>query len=756
MTEKVTKNGYRAGVDGRLMVTLCVLLAVIMTVVLWYRAQEDAVFHPRRGQGQDFNVLLITLDTTRMDSLGCYGHPVIQTPHIDALAREGARFTQCSSSAPITLPSHASIMTSTYPFVHRARNNGRYLIDKSNLTLAELLKTNGYTTGAEVAAYVLNAMWGLDQGFDSYRGVEKGSQQSATSMENLEGWQSQKADVVCNRATEWLQQNGLHRFFLWVHFFDPHLPLTPPKKFEAQYDDPYLAEIAFVDEQIGRLMGELRRMKLDKHTLVVLTADHGEGRGQHREDTHAYYIYDSTMSVPLVFWCPAVIPAGRWIDCQVRTVDIAPTVLALLGMAEQPGFQGRSLLPLLAGETTDLGLGAYGESVLAHETHGYGQLWFYRADGWKYIHAPAAELYDLSTDPGETVNIAARHPDRVADMRRQLEGLIARSVSRIATGKDTTQLDPKVIENLAALGYIGGFVPPSAKNELDHFLANRGPDPKDHIDTFIKSVRAEDLVHAGHDDQGRDIFRELIAAEPTNPHLRMWMSFNLSKDGQSMAQLAESLEHFEVLLRLQPDNGLAHFRMGLALVQLGRHQESLDHLQRAVEVMPQKVYAYEYLAVALAQVGKTGQAEDRFRQALALGTAGRITYTGLADIAQQEGRWHEAAEILRDGLIHLPKSAPILNNLAWLLATAPVEEIRDGNEAIRLAEFARQLLGSDEPSILDTLGAAYAETGEFELAVGAARRAVKLLESAGFSELAKQVRSRLDAYEAHQPYREGS
>lgn len=390
MTEKITKNGYRAGVDGRLMVTLCVFLAVVMTVVLWYRAQEDTVFHPRLGQGQNFNVLLITLDTTRMDSLGCYGHPVIQTPHIDALAREGARFTQCSSSAPITLPSHASIMTSTYPFVHRARNNGRYLIDKSNLTLAELLKTNGYTTGAEVAAYVLNAMWGLDQGFDSYRGVEKGSQQSATSMENLEGWQSQKADVVCNLAMEWLQQNGLHRFFLWVHFFDPHLPLIPPKKFEAQYDDPYLAEIAFVDEQIGRLMGELRRMKLDKHTLVALTADHGEGRGQHREDTHAYYIYDSTMSVPLVFWCPAVIPAGRRIDCQVRTVDIAPTVLALLGMAEQPGFQGRSLLPLLAGETTDLGLGAYGESVLAHETHGYGQLWFYRADGWKYIHAPAA------------------------------------------------------------------------------------------------------------------------------------------------------------------------------------------------------------------------------------------------------------------------------------------------------------------------------------------------------------------------------
>ena len=297
---------------------------------------------------RDLNVLLISIDTLRADHLGCYGHPVIRTPNIDRIAAEGTLFEQCTTPAPITLPAHTSLMTGTYPFTHGVRDNARFHVHEDNVTLAEVLRDAGYVTGAQIAAYVLNREFGLDQGFDTYEDVETARRTRLAATDPAAS--ERKAEVVCDGACGWLREHVGDRFFLFVHFFDPHSAYDPPGRFAAQYKNRYLGEIGYVDEQIGRLLGVLDELDLTRRTLLILTADHGEGLGEHGEDTHAHYVYDATLSVPLIFRCAGLVPAGRRVGAQVRLVDVAPTVPAMLGLPPLRDADGASLLPLLSGD----------------------------------------------------------------------------------------------------------------------------------------------------------------------------------------------------------------------------------------------------------------------------------------------------------------------------------------------------------------------------------------------------------------------
>ncbi|MFH0983035.1 MAG: sulfatase-like hydrolase/transferase [Planctomycetota bacterium] len=736
---------------------LLAIVAAVVGVGLWrswggrgWGASTSAL----AGAAKDFNVLLITLDTTRADCLGCYGHPVVRTPHIDALAKEGVRFTQCTTAAPITLPSHSSIMTATYPFVHRARNNGRYLADEGNVTLAEMLRPAGYATGAEVGAYVLAAIWGLNQGFDSYRSEKVGGGERR-EPERPAKEQSVPADDVCDRALEWLGQHGSQRFFLWVHFFDPHMPWTPPERFARQYTDPklggYYGEIAFVDEQVGRLLGELGRMGLAERTLVVLTADHGEGLNQHRELTHTYFVYDSTMRVPLMMRCPGRIPADRVVEAQVRTADIAPTVLALLGLPAKADAQGASLLPLVEGRTKDPELGAYGESVSAHEAFGYARLWTYRAGGWKYIHAPTPELYDLGGDPGEENNLADRYPQRVKALRKRLEAVIAAGLALGAQVDRVEQLDAAAVSKLAALGYAGGYVPAESRDELELFHEFAGPDPKEHIDQYAQYMEARAWAGAQQPEKAAALLKQLTAAEPDAPEFHALLAEQLRLLGQWQDAAAE----YAVLLELQPDSGLAHYQMGKVLGELGRSEESVKHLRIAAAAMPEYADAQAYLALGLAQSGQAKEAERSFQRALEIEPGHEDAVVGLGDLLHARGRSEEALAVLRQGLDHRPERVQLANNLAWFLATLPEAELRDGAEAVRVAEGICAQAGDAGPELLDTLAAAYACAGRFEEAVRTARRALDLSLSAKNSALAEEIRGRLALFEAGRPYRQG-
>jgi len=342
-----------------------------------------------------FNILLITIDTIRADHLGCYGYQKIKTPHIDQLAKEGVLFEKAFSPIPITLPSHTSILTGTYPTFHGIRNNGTYAVSESAETLSELLKNKGYTTAAFVSSYVLDKRFGLDQGFDVYDDTL--SQQGEQKL----GDKERQAESVTQAAIRWLKEIKSAKFFLWVHYFDPHEHYQPPPPFCDEYAGRlYDGEIAYTDHWLGELLKTLQQTSLAENTLIVLTGDHGEGLGDHQERTHGIFIYDTTLHIPLIFTCPQLLPKSMRIKSLVRLIDIAPTILAIAGNKPFKDMQGVSLLPLMQGKTNNLDLILYCESFYPQYSHNWSPLVGLRTEKWKYIEAPMKELYRIDRDPG--------------------------------------------------------------------------------------------------------------------------------------------------------------------------------------------------------------------------------------------------------------------------------------------------------------------------------------------------------------------
>lgn len=340
----------------------------------------------------DLNLLFITMDTTRADRLACYGEQGVATPSLDRLAAGGVQFDQAIAAAPLTLPAHSTIFTGEPPPRHGVRDNGGYTLDAKRVTLAEVLARGGWRTGAFVGAFVLDSKWGLDQGFDRYADDFDLTKYASISLGDV----SRPGSQVVDRALEWLNQQGDRRFFAWLHFYDPHTPYDPPEPFRTQYAGrPYLGEIAYMDAQIGRVLGWLRDRGLDDRTIVVAMGDHGEGLGQHREASHGFFVYDSTLRVPLLIRAPYDRLAHRRVPAVVRSEDVLPTVLDLLGQPVPPESKGTSLVPLMTGASADLNLDAYSESYYARYHYGWSELRALRAGRFKLIAAPRPELYDL-------------------------------------------------------------------------------------------------------------------------------------------------------------------------------------------------------------------------------------------------------------------------------------------------------------------------------------------------------------------------
>jgi choline-sulfatase len=728
------------------------VVGVVLGGLLWLggckKAEEpgkSAVSKP------SLNVLLITLDTTRADALSCYGHPVVKTPALDKLAAEGALFAQCTSCVPITLPSHASILTGTYPFIHGTRLNSRPFADEGNVTLSEILKQAGYVTGAEVSAFVLNAMWGIDQGFDTFGDVGMRPTPGEAVRDEPAGWglvNSEPADRMCERAIGWLEEHASAPFFLWVHFFDPHFPYEPPEPFKSQYENPYLGEVAFMDQQVGRLLDRLKALGLEGKTLVAVVGDHGEAFTQHREGTHSYFVYDSTLEVPLIFRCPGKIPAGRRIPAQVRTVDVVPTILDLLGMGPKPDAQGVSLLPLMSGSEADLDLAAYGETMSPHLELGYAQLRCLRAGGWKYIHAPTPELYNLVDDPGESVNVAEQHPDIVAALRERLRELIAEPSSVASEGPTEQPLDQVTVERLASLGYLARATGDDVGDELQGFAELKGADPKTRIGQHIKFMMARAHLAEGAPEKAVELLESLVQEEPDNPGAFALLAQLYRRAGR----LTEAVEAYQRVLALRPDDAVIRLDAGRLLGELGRIDDAVEQLRQVAQEMPKYPDAHAYLALALAKQGQWAAAIEGFERALALDPGHEEARVGLSGVFEARRQPRDAAQVLREGLRLRPDCVKLANNLAWLLATASDRELRDGAEAVRLAEGIVERRGDDDPAILDTLAAAYAEAGRFADAVRTARRAVELASSADQPDLSAEIAERLKNYEAHQPY----
>jgi arylsulfatase A-like enzyme len=348
------------------------------------------------------NVLLVTLDTLRADRVGSYGYTAAQTPALDGLAARGARFASATTTTPLTLSAHTSLFTGTFPTFHAVRDNTGFHVEDSLTTMAEVLKARGYRTGGFVGAFVLDARWGIAQGFDDYFDDFDLTEDVGPGLDAI---QRRGADVV-DRALAWLGQPSEQPFFGWVHLYDPHTPYAAPaeyaSRFPATRDGAYDAEVAYTDAQVARLLAALDAAGRRDDTLVVVLSDHGEQLGEHREQSHGFFVYDATVQIPLIVAGPGVSP--RVVPDQVRIIDVMPTVLDLVGVALPDGVHGTSLRPALDGQRQELL--AFSESWYPRFHYGWSELQAVRDGAFKFILAPARELYDVAKDPGELTNLA--------------------------------------------------------------------------------------------------------------------------------------------------------------------------------------------------------------------------------------------------------------------------------------------------------------------------------------------------------------
>ncbi len=655
--------------------------------------ESSSATSPNNFREPPLNVLLITVDTLRADALGAYGQKRATSPNLDRLAREGVVFLQAMSSAPSTLPSHASIMTAKHPYAHGARANAGYILPKENETIAEILRQNGYRTGAETAATVISHFTQLNQGFDHYRDLSSGDitrksisvSREDGSVDRLEVNERLATDIT-DFGIEFLRENQSNPFFLWLHYFDPHAQYSAPQKYgELIPDSPYHAEVRYVDSEIGRLLKSFEILGLQERTLIVVTSDHGEGLMEHNEYSHASYLFQTTMRVPLIFWGAKSVLKDWRVNSLVRTVDIAPTILDLLDLPAMKEVQGRSLEPLMTGESSDLQLSAYGESMELHFMFGSSILRCIRQGSWKYIHKLRPELYDLVRDPNELDDLASQHPEKVEELFRVLREEIRNAPAR----PDDAQvaIDEETLLQLQALGYAGA-------------------DPSAHPADELASLEPNDPDPA-------DLFSDVL-------------EYAFALENSFLGKYAEAIAIFEALDRRHPKSLSILTALARSLIHLERFDDAVSVLHRAIENNPAHVKAYNMLAESEEALGHLEESEAASRISLELQPCSVSARLRLVRVLERNERHQERISILREGTEKCPDDYEVLNNYAYLLATSSKPEVRNGAEAVRIAKLAVERSGGTRPGIMDTLASAYAEANDFESAVKISRRAVDL------------------------------
>jgi arylsulfatase A-like enzyme/Flp pilus assembly protein TadD len=591
------------------------------------------------GRRQQPNLLLVTLDTTRADHLGCYGYPLARTPVIDRLAAEGVRCTDAVTAAPITLPSHATILTGLYPPTHGVRDNGTYALGNDAVTLAERLKRAGYRTQAIVSALVLNRRYNLTKGFDGYDDDLWTEHQPKLFL-----IRSRPGPRTAERAVRWLSSWELEKprrpFFLWMHLFDAHQPYSAPIAERLRSPTVYDAEIAVLDQAVQAVVEQLGRLGVLDNTLVVVTADHGESLGEHGEKTHALFIYDATVRVPLILRLPRELPAGRVYDGPVRTVDIVPTVLDALRLPGGGETQGTDLLPALRGDVAPPDLPQYSESLLSQVGFGMSPLFGIRRGGIKWIRAPRPEVYDLRRDPGELHNLYPAAARRGAALDRDLAAVLDDSRRR-ALLPQKSAADAEVARNLRALGYLA----PAAERE-----AMGGVDPKDGLGLYQQLEDARHLAQHGRWTEAADLLRQVVARSPRNASAISILALTLLRQGD----LAGAREQYQHALAIDPKDS----RVIAMLAAISMIEGDLDGAERsyrqALAVTPAFVEAMANLGMIAALRDDDAEAERWYRKAMAADPSFPTAYRRLADLHYERGDFAGAMTLYRKALAEQP------------------------------------------------------------------------------------------------------
>jgi arylsulfatase A-like enzyme/Tfp pilus assembly protein PilF len=553
------------------------------------------------AQARGANVLLVTIDTLRRDRVGAYGNRDGLTPTIDRIAAHGIVYRHAYAHAPMTLPSHTSILTGLTPRHHGVRNNTAFRLDDRVPTLATLLKGTGYRTGAFIGAFVLDARFGLSRGFDEYD--DRLPHADRTTFHFSE----RRAAEVVQKAGDWIlqAQGGSAPWFAWVHLYDPHAPYDPPAEYRVGHA-PYDGEVAYADAMLGRLLDRLRTAGQLDRTVIVVTADHGESLGEHGEATHGLFAYEATIAVPLVISGPSI--AAESDRAWVAHADIVPTVLDLVGTSIPPGLDGQSLVHP---PSDDRGL--YIEALDASLTRGWAPLTGIVARGWKYIDLPEPELYDLAADPSEHDNRAGHDP-REAVLQRTLAAVMATAGPR----SSAAALDPDAAARLRSLGYTAGSAPRSAPPTV------------------------------------RDDPKRLVALNER---------FNTALTAFDEGRADEALAGFNAVLRERPDFLSARTSAATLLLARGRASDAVQLLRAAPQPQQTAPELLVKLGAALRDSGDLRGAAATFERAQAAGDARPDLLENLAVVYAQLGRSADAARLFDEILSRNAPAATTLFNV---------------------------------------------------------------------------------------------
>jgi arylsulfatase A-like enzyme/Tfp pilus assembly protein PilF len=634
----------------------------LLGLTAWTLASHSAV--PKAP----VNVILVTLDTARADRLGCYGNQQIRTSTLDALAADGVVFDHAIAQVPLTWPSHAVILTGTYPFQNGVQDfTGQPLAPKFR-SVAQAFREHGYATGAVISSFVLDRSWGLNRGFDFYDDAF-----SATAFQEKElGLVERRADESVTHALEWLKA-ARRPFFLWLHLYDPHSPYDPPEPFRTEYrSHPYDGEIAYADHELGRLVTWLKQNRLYERTAIVFLSDHGESLGEHGEGEHGFFVYNSTVHIPLIVKPPAGrgFPRGRQAE-PAETTAVAPTLLAFAGIKDaiEKQFQSPGLFPREASNAE-----AYSETFYPFSSFGWSPLHALETSRYHYIDAPEPELYDLRSDPDEVHNLAAQQTATVAVFKDKLQQLLRKNPFTPAAGAPA--LSPDTQEKLRALGYVA-YRSPVTSAALAAGLA----DPKSKLQVFNSILKAQDAFRAGDFAAGQRLLEQV---QQQDPQLYV-VPFMLGEAALKQKKWDEAAAQFRKCLGLNPAFDQAMTGLSHALYASGKREEAQQWLEKALKYNPQNYRAWYELGSIKKKTDRPGAAAA-YTKALAL----------------------------------QPNFAPLRRDFGML----QFEQKNYGDAAKHLARAVE--LGVGDAKTYNFLGISYSQTGRLTQAVASYKKALQL------------------------------
>ena len=648
--------------------------------LIFYSCLATAAPIARAGAGEKTplgDVFLITIDTLRSDHVGCYGYQWIQTPTIDQLAKQGIRFAQAFTPSPITNTSHASILTGLLPSSHGVSDFGVPLT-ADHSTLAELLEKRGYQTAAFIGSIILDSKTlapGLDRGFEFYDNFPE-----KTETKSRWGRLERRGMDVVQRAETWLDGHRTGPHFVWVHLYDPHDPYEPPPPYSEKYKDHlYDGEIAFADSALGRFLNYLKEQHWYEGALIIVVGDHGEGLGEHGEDTHGIFLYDSTTHVPLIVKLPNEQEAGKVVEEQARTTDILPTILELLGIPAPESLDGTSLKSAL------LGTEAPSRTVLGETDYplrfGWAPLRSVRKDAFKFIEAPRPELYDLRSDPGEIRNAYVPWDSTVQKLRKELA-----KVSAKAAGKPSAAaVAPSTTDELRALGYLSTA---DARSSTDVPEPSLLPDPKDKVEEqnllHVAMMASED----GQTAKARTALEKLLRLD-NRSEIALSQLGRLEMESENYTKAALYLGR---ACEVNPQNATIAYDYGRALELSGDLVGARHALQASLKLNPKQLAARLLLGQIWLKSNDPKAAEDEFEAALLLQPASAEAQIGLARALLRQKKFGDAVGFLEERT----KSSGNNADFFELLAQAYIGVGKPG-PAQRAKDMARRIRAGTGP-----------------------------------------------------------